>query len=95
MPFISEFISIFGNTFGQNYFMRQGKKTTNLASINKTKPSVFPVPLVSKNERDEVMAILDEKLIAINRVEKSVVEQLLKAEKNKQSILASAFSGKV
>jgi len=92
---ISEFISIFGNTFGQDYFMRQGKKTTNLASINKTKPSVFPVPLVSKNERDEVMAILDEKLIAINRVEKSVVEQLLKAEKNKQSILASAFSGKV
>ena len=38
-------ISWFGNTYGQIYFMREGKQTTNLASINLTKLSAFPVPL--------------------------------------------------
>jgi type I restriction enzyme S subunit len=92
---IPEFISMFGNTFGQDYFMKQGKQTTNLASINKTKLSAFPVPLCSRHEIDEVMAILDQKSIAIDRTATSIDAQLLKAEKNKQSILALAFSGKL
>ena len=92
---IPEFISMFGNTFGQDYFMKQGKQTTNLASINKTKLSAFPVPMCSKREMDEVMALLDEKLVSIDHVEKSVDEQLLKAEKNKQSVLSHSFSGRI
>jgi type I restriction enzyme S subunit len=40
-----KFISWYANTFGQDYFMAKGKQTTNLASINKTMLSAFPVPV--------------------------------------------------
>jgi len=90
---ISEFVSIFGNTYGQEYFIRQGKQTTNLASINKTKLSGFPVPLCSSKEMRISFSMMDEKISIIDRMSTSVEMQLVEAEKNKQSILASAFSG--
>ena len=40
-----KYISYYANNFGQNYFMDQGKQTTNLASISMTKLSGFPIPV--------------------------------------------------
>ena len=42
----SQIISWFGNSFGQIYFMKEGKQTTNLASINLTKLRNFPIPII-------------------------------------------------
>src|SRR5690554_5599210 len=54
-PFVNEkyhakFISYWGNSFGRDYFESGGKQTTNLASINKTVLSNFPIPLPSFRE---------------------------------------------
>ena len=91
----SEFISFFGNTFGQEYFIKQGKQTTNLASINKTKLSAFPVPLCSIREQQEIILILDEKLIAADRLMTELDTKLTQAQQQKQTILASAFKGEL
>ena len=49
-------ISWWGNTFGKDYFLREGKQTTNLASINRTKLAAFPVPLLLLAEQDRIVA---------------------------------------
>ena len=55
----------------------------------------LPVPIPSLEEQEEIIVELNEKLEGIARLETSIEQQLIKAERNKQSILASAFSGKV
>lgn len=99
-PYIKErshsiFLSIWGNTFGQEYFIDTGKQTTNLASINKGVLSAFPTPIPPLEEQKKIIELVEEKLASIERLETEVSVQLVKAEKNKQSILASAFSGKI
>ena len=51
--------------------------------------------LPSIQEQHEIVKCIEEKLNAIEKLNKEIDIQLLKAEKNKQSILASAFSGKL
>ncbi|MBT2999656.1 MAG: hypothetical protein KME61_03475 [Candidatus Thiodiazotropha sp. (ex Ctena orbiculata)] len=46
-------------------------------------------------EQDEIIVELNEKLELIARTEITIEQQLAKAEKNKQSILASAYSGRL
>ena len=55
----------------------------------------LPFPLSSLIEMQEIISVVDEKMNLAMRLEKEINTQLLKAEKNKQSILASAFSGKL
>jgi type I restriction enzyme S subunit len=92
---ISEFISIFGNTIGKEYFIKQGKQTTNLASINKTKLSAFPVPVCSKSEMKEIMEVLGNKILKTDRTLDDVDSQIIRAEQLKSSILSKAFSGEL
>ena len=49
-------ISWWGNTFGKDYFLREDKQTTNLASINLTKLSAFPVPIPPRAEQQRIVA---------------------------------------
>lgn len=51
--------------------------------------------LPSIQEQNEIVRCIEERLNAIERLGKEIDVQLLKAEKNKQSILSSAFSGKL
>ncbi|EGQ9883684.1 restriction endonuclease subunit S [Vibrio vulnificus] len=92
---VSEFVSIFGNTIGKEYFIKQGKQTTNLASINKTKLSAFPVPVCSTAEMIEIMEIVDSKVSKTDRMIQEVDSQLKRAESLKSSVLAKAFSGQL
>ena len=99
-PYIKErshsiFLSIWGNTFGQEYFIDTGKQTTNLASINKGVLSAFPTPLAPLDEQKIIIELVEEKLASTDRLETDISIQLIKSEKNKQSILASAFSGEL
>jgi restriction endonuclease S subunit len=61
-----KFVSWYGNSEGARYFNDQGKQTTNLASINLTKLSEFPVPLPPAGEQSRIVASLDEQLTRIN-----------------------------
>lgn len=51
--------------------------------------------LPSIDEQREIIKIIDQKMESITRVEKQVHHMLVMSKKNKQSILASAFSGKL
>ena len=55
-----KFVSFHGNYFGQKWFTRTGKQTTNLASINKGVLSRFPVPLAPQDEQRRIVAKIEE-----------------------------------
>lgn len=93
--FVPEFISHWGNAFGQDFFFEGGKQTTNLASINRTTLSRLPVPVPSFREQVELLRILDEQFAAIEENEKEIEAALQRAEALRQSILKKAFSGEL
>ena len=53
-----------------------------------------PIPIMPEEEQDEIIRLIEEKLSASDRMLEELEVQLIKAEKNKQSVLASAYSGK-
>lgn len=93
--FHSKFISYWGNTFGQDYFDRGGKQTTNLASINKTVLSMFPVPMPSLAEQKIIIDTLEDSMSIIDAFERDIEDGLIKSEALRQSILKKAFSGQL
>jgi type I restriction enzyme S subunit len=90
-----KFVSWYGNTFGQRYFMDQGKQTTNLASINITKLSALPVPLPPNAEQERIAEEVERRLSVIEQMEALVETNLKRAETLRQSILRMAFSGRL
>ncbi|MCP4976584.1 MAG: hypothetical protein GY931_10520 [Maribacter sp.] len=53
----------------------------------------FIIPLCSSDEKNEIVRLVEQKLSSIEHLDVEIYQQLLKAERNKQSVLASAFSG--
>jgi type I restriction enzyme S subunit len=88
----AKLISWWGNTFGKDYFLREGKQTTNLASINMTKLSAFPVPIPPVAEQYRVVAEVDRRLTIIREVEAEVDANLARSLGLRRSILARAFA---
>lgn len=88
-------VSWFGNTEGKEYFMREGKQTTNLASLNSTKLRSLPVPVAPSREQDFLVSRIDELLVSVDSLSASVGHQTLKLDKLDQSILGNAFEGKL
>lgn len=91
----SKFISHWGNSFGKGYFEKGGKQTTNLASINKTVLSNFPVPFPSFAEQEQIILLLDDTMSRIDHFEKEIEQELIRSEALRQSILKKAFSGQL
>lgn len=63
--------------------------------INTTQLKELEVPSCSKTEQLEIIKLVNQKFESLERLSKEIDTQMLKAEKTKQSILASAFSGKL
>ena len=84
-------VSWWGNSFGKEYFQREGKQTTNLASINLTKLSAFPVPLPPLAEQCRIVAEVDRRLSLLHETDAQVDANLQRAEHLRQSILSRAF----
>ena len=89
------FVSHHGNTFGKEWFIKAGKQTTNLASINLGILRRFPVPIPPAAEQAEIIAQVDEKLSQIDAAESEIEHGLLRASRLRQSILKQAFEGKL
>lgn len=53
------------------------------------------ISLPSTEEQKEIVRVTNEKLRALTRVENDIEQQLVRTEKTKQSILVSAFTGKL
>ncbi len=93
--FNSKLLSYWANTFGQQYFEKVGKQTTNLASINKTVLSKFPVPLIPSEEQEELCRQIDQALTILDTQERVIASALGLTGLLRQSILAKAFSGQL
>lgn len=91
----SKWISHWSNSFGQRYFEVQGKQTTNLASINKTVLSRFPIPLPPIIEQVEILRRIDVETATLDSLAANIATALRKAESLRRSILKRAFDGKL
>jgi type I restriction enzyme, S subunit len=91
----SRFISHHGNTFGQEWFMRAGTQSVNLASINLTALRRFPVPVPPADEQAAIIELLDEKLPNIEHALELIEKNFARAKRLRQSILKDAFEGKL
>ena len=91
----SKLLSYWANTFGQHYFEKVGKQTTNLASINKTVLSKFPLPLIPSEEQEELCKQIDQFMTIIDAQVQEIVRALGLTDLLRQSILKKAFSGQL
>ncbi len=91
----NKFVSWFGNTYGKNYFLKEGKQTTNLASVNLTKLSAFPVPLPPNEENEIIVGEVERRLSICDESEKILGQNLIYADKLRQSVLKCAFEGRL
>ncbi len=89
------FISNYANEMGRRFFMEQGKQTTNLASISMSKLSQLPVPLPPPAEVAEILRRLADALVAADDATKQLDAEAADAARLKQSILKSAFEGRL
>jgi type I restriction enzyme S subunit len=87
----SKLISWWGNTFGKDYFQREGKQTTNLASINLSKLAAFPIPVPPAEEQHRIVAEVDRRLSIVREVEAEVDANLKRAQALRQAVLAREF----
>ncbi|WP_297900594.1 restriction endonuclease subunit S [Metallibacterium sp.] len=88
---LPKLVSWWGNSFGKDYFQREGKQTTNLASINLTKLRGFPVPLPPLSEQHRIVAEVDRRLSIVREVEAEVDANLKRAQTLRQAVLTRAF----
>ncbi|MEI8340515.1 MAG: hypothetical protein WCH43_03140 [Verrucomicrobiota bacterium] len=88
-------ISWCGNSYGQRWFMRTGKQSVNLASINMTVLRSFPVPLAPAAEQEEIVELVEDQLSVIDHLEADIETKLKSAQALRQSILRHAFTGQL
>jgi type I restriction enzyme S subunit len=90
------FIAYFSRTtLAKDYFFKRAKQTVNLASINMTILSNFPVPIPSPQEQFQILEELEARLSICDQLETDIETNLKKAEALRQSILKQAFEGKL
>jgi type I restriction enzyme S subunit len=92
----SDYLELSLNCGISKEFIRSSTKTTaGQSGIAGGDVKKCPVVLPGNEEQSQIANIVDEKLTAIEHLDIEIDLQLSKAEKNKQSILVSAFSGQL
>jgi len=90
-----KYISWWGNYRGLEYFLRSGKQTTNLASINKTMLSNLPISLPSPEEQTEIVNRVEQLFAYADQIEQRVKDAQARVNHLTQAILAKAFRGEL
>lgn len=80
--------SLAGSFYGKAYFLSVAKKTTGIASINKTQLSAFPVVLPPIREQ----LAFEKYVAAIESIEKQQTDALQKTEATFNALLARSFA---
>jgi type I restriction enzyme S subunit len=88
-------VSHWGNTFGQPFFIKHGKQTTNLASINRTVLGMLPVPIAPIEEQAEILREVEHRLSAADRLAAALEQQLARTAATRKSLLSEAFAGRL
>ena len=90
-----KFISYHGNHFGQKWFVRTGKQTTNLASINKGVLSRFPVPIAPVQEQRRIVAKIEELFSDLDAGVAALEQAKAKLKRYRAAVLKAAVEGKL
>jgi type I restriction enzyme S subunit len=88
-------ISWYGNSFGQQYFIDQGKQTTNLASINLTKLAAFPIPLPPANEQRRIVAAIEEQFTRLDAAVAGLRRVRANLKRYRAAVLKAACEGRL
>ncbi|WP_321343081.1 restriction endonuclease subunit S [Breoghania sp.] len=90
-----KFLSYYSNEFGQQHFFSQGKQTTNLASISKSKLSAMKVPVPPFPEAEEIVRRIESAFQKIDQLAAEAKRALELTDKLDEAILAKAFRGEL
>ena len=93
LPLNPEYLALLLEYFASTGLLSRYFTGSTIKHFTKESFTSLPFPLPSLSEIGVIVSLVDEKIISIKRLESEIDKQLTKAEKNKQSILASAFSG--
>lgn len=88
-------VSWCGNSYGQLWFMKTGKQSVNLASINLTVLRSFPVPIPPAREQEAIVEAVEDHLSIIEHTENEINDKVAEAHSLRQSILRHAFTGQL
>ncbi|QKK32325.1 restriction endonuclease subunit S [Rhizobium indicum] len=91
----SRFLSYYANEFGQKHFFDEGKQTTNLASISKSKLSAMQVPIPPFEEAEEIVRHIESTFAKIDRLAAEARRALDLVCRLDEAILAKAFRGEL
>lgn len=80
---------------GRKRIIDVASSTTGLHTLSLTKIANLVIPVCSLTEQTQIVAILENKLTACDRLATDLAAQLKQAELLKQSVLKAAFSGKL
>jgi type I restriction enzyme, S subunit len=90
-----KYISWWGNSRGLDFFLRAGKQTTNLASINKSLLSGLPIRLPPGAEQAEIVRRVENLFGFADRLEARYNAARAQVEKLTPAMLAKAFRGEL
>lgn len=93
--FEPRFVACHGNTFGRSWFEKNGRQTTNLASINLRTLKSFPVPASPLEEQRRIVADVGRQLSIVDATHAAIDRALERSKQLRRSILERAFTGKL
>lgn len=91
----SKYISYYANEFGRSYFLREGKQTTNLASISMTKLSGLPIPVAPPEEMELIVTLIESAFESIDAIAKEIAKASSLLYRLDQATLDKAFRGEL
>jgi type I restriction enzyme S subunit len=83
--------TLIGSEYGKRFFLRIAKRTTNLASINKTQLKSFPVILPSLKEQETIVSLLS----GVDRLIKSKEAASRNLDRLKRGLMQDLLTGRV
>ena len=94
-PISNEYLQLFIDSNIVQHYFKVVARGVAVKGVNVQDVRNMNVSIPSRAEQEEIIRQVDEKVTSITHLENELDVQLIKAEKNKQSILVSAFSGKL
>lgn len=89
------FLSYYANEFGQKHFFDEGKQTTNLASISKSKLAAMTVPIPPFEEAMEIVRSIESAFARMARLAAEAKRARELVARLDEAILAKAFRGEL
>ncbi|MBI0539125.1 type I restriction endonuclease subunit S [Roseomonas sp. KE2513] len=93
--FPPEFVSLYANEIGREYFLSEAKQTTNLASISKSRLSAFPTVLPSVDEARIALSSLEEQRRWVHILRSQAQTVISAVDAARRATFRKAFEGRL